>query len=516
MLFSTWQFILGFLPVALAVFFLIPAQWRTARKIWLTFASLFFYGYWKVEYVPLLLISLGFNFTIAEWLTLCRRKPAARHILFAGVAVNILLLSYYKYAGFLMETLGVVVAQEFTRFDIILPLAISFFTFTQIGYLVDVSRDPKLHYRFLDYALFVVFFPHLIAGPIVRHWEVIPQYAERDLRANRTDIGVGVAMFLTGLFKKVILADNAAVYANLIYGSAESGAHLDWFGAWFGTLAYAMQIYFDFSGYSDMAIGLARMFSIKFPCNFDSPYQAANIVQFWQRWHVTLTRFLREYVYIPLGGNRLGADRQAFNVMVTFFLSGLWHGAGWTFVIWGLLHGFYLVSAHQWARLRQHCGWEFPHWTYKSACVLVTFIAVMISWVYFRSPNFTVANDVLVSMTGARGLTMSVHVIDPSNPLGLLLTAAGVEFVPDVTGIGKTLFQEALIVVFGLLLLAWTAPNSQQLLQRYGPLFETTIRPTRWEIALNWKWGVAFGVLMFFVVRSHYTAVPSPFLYFNF
>lgn len=516
MLFSTWQFILGFLPVVLAVFFLIPVKWRTARKIWLTFASLFFYGYWKVEYVPLLLISIGFNFTIAEWLTRWQGRPAARHILFAGVALNLLLLAYYKYAGFLMGTLGVVVGQEFTRFDIILPLAISFFTFTQIGYLVDVSRDPKLHYSFLDYSLFVVFFPHLIAGPIVRHWEVIPQYAERDLRANRTDLGVGLAIFLMGLFKKVLLADNAAVYANLIYGSAENGAHLDWFGAWFGTLAYAMQIYFDFSGYSDMAIGLARMFSIKFPFNFDSPYRAASIVEFWQRWHVTLTRFLREYVYFPLGGNRRGEGRQVFNVMVTFFISGLWHGAGWTFVIWGLLHGVYLVIAHQWARLRLRRGWEFPHWTYKRACVLVTFLAVMVSWVYFRSPNFIVANDVLASMTGARGLTMSDHIIDPANQLGRLLSAVGVTFVPDATGVEKALYQEALVIVFGLLLLAWAAPNSQQLLRRYGPLFETAIRPTRWEISLNWKWGVAFGVLMFFVVRSHYTAIPSPFLYFNF
>ncbi len=516
MLFSTWQFILGFLPVVLAVFFLIPVKWRTARKIWLTFASLFFYGYWKVEYVPLLLISIGFNFTIAEWLTRWQGRPAARHILFAGVALNLLLLAYYKYAGFLMGTLGVVVGQEFTRFDIILPLAISFFTFTQIGYLVDVSRDPKLHYSFLDYSLFVVFFPHLIAGPIVRHWEVIPQYAERDLRANRTDLGVGLAIFLMGLFKKVLLADNAAVYANLIYGSAEHGAHLDWFGAWFGTLAYAMQIYFDFSGYSDMAIGLARMFSIKFPFNFDSPYRATNIVEFWQRWHVTLTRFLREYVYFPLGGNRRGAGRQAFNVMVTFFLSGLWHGAGWTFVIWGLLHGVYLVIAHQWARLRQRYGWEFPQWTYKCACILVTFVAVMVSWVYFRSPNFTVANDVLASMTGARGLTMSDHIIDPANQLGRLLSAVGVTFVPDATGVKKALYQEALVIVFGLLLLAWAAPNSQQLLRRYGPLFETAIRPTRWEISLNWKWGVAFGALIFFVLRSHYTAIPSPFLYFNF
>lgn len=514
MLFSTWQFILGFLPITLAVFFLIPARWRTARKVWLSLASLFFYGYWKVEYVPLLLLSIGFNFTIAELLTRWRGKPAAHRTLIVGVAVNLLLLGYYKYTNFIVSTFGLVVRHEFTRFDIILPLAISFFTFTQIGYLVDVSRDPKLHYRFLDYALFVVFFPHLIAGPIVRHWEVIPQYAERDLRANRTDLGVGLALFLMGLFKKVLLADNAAVYANLVYGSAERGAQLDWFGAWFGTLAYAMQIYFDFSGYSDMAIGLARMFSIKFPFNFDSPYRSANIAEFWRRWHVTLTRFLREYVYFPLGGNRKGERRQAFNVMATFFLSGLWHGAGWTFVTWGVLHGVYLVIAHQWARFRQRCAWVFPHWSYKGACVLLTFLAVMISWVYFRAPNFKVANSVLASMVGARGLTVSENVTNPETGPGRLLAAAGVRFVSDQTGVEH--FAEGMRVVFGLLALAWFCPNSQQLLRRYDPIVEQNIRPAHWRIELNWWWGLFFGVLMFFVVRSHFTAVPSPFLYFNF
>jgi len=514
MLFSTFQFILGFLPLVLAVFCLIPARWRSARKIWLALASLFFYGYWKVEYVPLLLLSIGFNFTIAEWLTRWRGRPAASRVLFVGVAANLVLLGYYKYTNFLVGAFGLVVRHDFTRFDIILPLAISFFTFTQIGYLVDVSRDPKLHYKFLDYSLFVVFFPHLIAGPIVRHWEVIPQFAERELRANRTDLGVGLTLFLIGLVKKMLLADSAAVYANLIYGSAAHGAHLDWFGAWFGTLAYALQIYFDFSGYSDMAIGLARMFSIKFPFNFDSPYRAVNIAEFWRRWHVTLTRFLREYVYFPLGGNRKGASRQVANVMVTFFLSGLWHGAGWTFVVWGLLHGAYLVIAHQWGRLRKRREWLFPHWSYRGACVLLTFIAVMVSWVYFRSPSFTVANDVLASMFGSHGITLSDAVTRPQRQPGVMLAAMGVKFVADQTGVEH--FSEAMRIVFGLLALAWFFPNSQQLLRRYDPIFEQDIRPARWAMTLDWRWGMAFGLLCFFVVRSHYTAAPSPFLYFNF
>jgi D-alanyl-lipoteichoic acid acyltransferase DltB (MBOAT superfamily) len=514
MLFSTWQFILGFLPITLAVFFLIPARWRAARKVWLSLASLFFYGYWKVEYVPLLIFSIVFNFTIAELLNRWRGRPAARRTITVGVGVNLLLLGYYKYTNFIVSSLGIVVQKDLGRFDIVLPLAISFFTFTQIGYLVDVYRDGRLHYNFLDYALFVVFFPHLIAGPIVRHWEVIPQYAARDLRVNRADLGVGLALFLMGLFKKVLLADQAAVYADVIYGATEAGTTLDTFNAWFGTLAYALQIYFDFSGYSDMAIGLARMFSIRFPGNFDSPYRAGNIIEFWRRWHMTLTRFLREYVYFTLGGNRRGPWRQAGNVLGTFFLSGLWHGAGWTFVTWGVLHGVYLVSAHQWQRLVKNRGWRLRHWSYRGACVLLTFIAVLFSWVFFRAPNFKVANRVLASMVGANGVTMSAKVTNPERQPGRFFQAVGVQFVADTANVPG--YTQAFRIIFGLLALAWFCPNSQQLLRQYDPIFEENIRPAWWRMRLHFGWGLAMGALLFFVARSQFTAAPSPFLYFNF
>jgi alginate O-acetyltransferase complex protein AlgI len=341
MLFSSWQFFFLFLPATLAGFFAMPANPLWLRKTWLLLASVFFYAYWKVEYVPLLLFSICFNHAVAEFIT--RHRPAAKPAIVLGVGINLLLLGYYKYTNFILEFLGHVSRHDFGRFDIMLPLAISFFTFTQIGYLVDVYRNPSLHHRFLDYAFFVVFFPHLIAGPIVRHWEIIPQFAGRKLRANRDDIGVGLTMFLVGLYKKVLLADSVSGYVATVYGAAADGATLTWFDAWLGTLAFAMQIYFDFSGYSDMAIGLARLFGIRFPMNFNSPYKAGSITEFWQRWHITLTRFLREYVYFPMGGNRCSPLRHVFNIMATMFLSGLWHGAGWTYIMWGGLHGFYLV-----------------------------------------------------------------------------------------------------------------------------------------------------------------------------
>ena len=236
--------------------------------------------------------------------------------------------------------------------------------------------------------LFVVFFPHLIAGPIVRHWEVIPQFAQRALRATRTDLAVGSAFFLMGLYKKVLLADSAAVYANAIYGAAAGGRTLSWFDAWLGTVSYALQIYFDFSGYTDMAIGLARLFSIKFPCNFDSPYQASSIAEFWRRWHMSLTRFLRDYVYIPLGGNRCGKARQVRNILVTFFLSGLWHGAGWTFVVWGLLHGAMLVVQMGWRRLTAAWTSRPAPRAWHYAGLVLTFICVLFTWGLFSCSQF--------------------------------------------------------------------------------------------------------------------------------
>jgi len=488
MVFSSWPFLLIFLPIALIGFVSIPARYRTARKLWLCAASVVFYAYWKIEYVPLLFFSIGLNYTIAELLTRSANPRRAKTILAFGVSANLLLLGYFKYTNFILEFFDMVVRREFTRLDILLPLAISFFTFTQISYLVDVYRDRNLHYGVLDYTLFVVFFPHLIAGPIVRHWEIIPQYAARELRPQRTDWGVGLALFLFGLYKKRLLADPVSAYANAVYGAANSGQLVSCFDAWLGTTAYALQIYFDFSGYSDMAIGLARMFGIRFPNNFDSPYRAASIIEFWQRWHITLTRFLREYLYYPLGGNRRGPERQAINILITMLLSGLWHGAGWNFILWGGLHGTYLLIAHEWRRFRTERGWEWSHWSYRGICIGVTFVAVLFAWVFFRAPNLTVAANVLSAMVGLQS-------------------------APEL---GRINYPEALQLIVPLLALAFCLPNVQRLLAQYEPVLENISAPTFLRLRLNVVTGIALGIGFFAVIRIHFYAPSSPFLYFNF
>ena len=515
MLFSSWQFIFIFLPLAVAGFFAIPARAQVARKWWLLLVSLFFYGYWKVEYVPLLLFSIGFNYAVAEGISVWHGRPAARWIMKAGVAINLLLLGYYKYTNFILDALGRVGGPEIHRFDIILPLAISFFTFTQIGYIVDVYRDQKLHYRLLDYSVFVVFFPHLIAGPIVRHWEIIPQFADKPLKANREDMGAGIAMFLLGLYKKVLLADPASRFADTVYGAAEAGTAITWFDGWLGTIAYAMQIYFDFSGYSDMAIGLARMFGMKFPRNFDSPYKAGSIIEFWRRWHITLQRFLREYLYFPLGGNRCGKTRHLVNIMITMVVSGLWHGAGWTFLVWGALHGTYIVIAHLWRNFHTARGWRFAaHWSYRGACVVVTVIAVLYAWVFFRAKTLPEAGRVVAAMAGMNGFTIPKAVNDPKRQPGPLLETMGARFVDQ--SLGDKFYKPGMRWMAALLLIVFLMPNTQQLLRGTDPTLEPVERPWRWKLGLNAVTGLVFGVLLFVVVCSYFVARPSPFIYFNF
>jgi alginate O-acetyltransferase complex protein AlgI len=516
-LFSSWQFIFLFLPVAVIIFSMIPAQPLWPRKAWLLAASLFFYGYWKIEYIPLLLFSICFNYAMAETIAGRRGGHAAKMACVCGVAANLLLLGYYKYTNFLAGVLGQLFGSMSLRqpvhFDIILPLAISFFTFTQIAYLVDVYHNPSLHHRFLDYAVFVVFFPHLIAGPIVRHWEIIPQYSQRPLRPDVTDRSAGLAFFLVGLYKKVFLADPLSQYVAAVYGAAAQGTAVTWFDSWLGTIAFALQIYFDFSGYSDMAIGLARLFGIKFPINFNSPYQGGSISEFWSRWHITLTRFLREYVYFPLGGNRCGVVRHAFNIMATMLLSGLWHGAGWTYIFWGGLHGFYLVAAHRWRRFKER-RWKVDGFCYRFGARCLTLLAVLIAWVFFRASSFVAAVNLLSGMFGGRGLTMTTDVTNPARFPGRVWAQWGVRFVPNTFKVESYdwLFQ----VIAVALLVALFFPNSQQLLADYEPALEPVPRPRFFRLRLSWSGGLLLGVMFWGIIRSFYVAAPSPFLYFNF
>lgn len=338
MLFSSWQFILLFLPISVAVYFAINLQgWVRAGKLWLVLASLFFYSYWDPRQLPLILISIGFNYAIGQALargSLWRDSPGRRKALLAvGIVANLLVLAGFKYADFVIWNLNSALGTNLPALHIALPLAISFFTFTQIVYLVDSWRRETGQYDLLNYALFVTFFPHLIAGPIVQHSQIMPQFSDRrTLSPRAAAMLLGLVIFGIGLFKKAVIADSLALWADAGFDTQIS---LTFWQAWVTSLSYSLQLYYDFSGYCDMAVGASLLFNIRLPINFNSPYQARDIQDFWRRWHITLSSFLRDYLYIPLGGSRRGRFRTHINVFITFVLGGLWHGASWMFVIWG-------------------------------------------------------------------------------------------------------------------------------------------------------------------------------------
>ena len=493
MLFNSYEFLLGFLPVVLIVYFLLGRSASGLAAIgFLASASLFFYGWWNPVYVALLAGSVVFNYSVGRGL-LVRR---AKWLLTLGVAGDLLTLGAFKYASFFVTNVNGIAGLVLPVPQIVLPLGISFFTFTQIAYLVDVYRGQVREYSFPSYALFVTFFPHLLAGPVLHHAEVMPQFSRRDIfRFSAENFAVGLTIFAIGLFKKVILADGVAEYAAPVFDAAKDGATLTFLSAWGGVLAYTFQLYFDFSGYSDMAIGLARLFGIVFPANFNSPYKASSIIDFWRRWHMTLSRFLRDYLYVPLGGGRRGPLRRHVNLMVTMLLGGLWHGAGWTFVIWGGLHGFYLVMNHAWrgARSRWFGSVRVPagvaHWLGR----LLTFLAVVTAWVFFRAESLSAATAILEGMAGLNGITKAD---------------------PYYFGVSQLRW---LAVMF---LIAWGLPNVQQLLHRYRPALETypgEASPPSWK-HLEWRpvasW--AFVTAFLLVVAGINLSRVSEFLYYQF
>ena len=336
MLFNSYEFIFLFLPFSFFIYFyLLEKRLITGAKGFLVFASLFFYSWWNMAYLPLILASMLFNYVIGNSLNENFQKVRVhkKNLLAFGVVANLTLLGYFKYTDFFLENFNLVFDGSMPLLHLALPLAISFFTFQQIAYLVDSYRGETAEYDFLNYSLFVTFFPQLIAGPILHHAEIMPQFASKyNLVKNYKNIAMGLFIFSIGLFKKVVIADTFSTWATLGFNNSMV---LNFFEAWITSLSYTLQLYFDFSGYTDMAIGAALLLNIKLPINFNSPYKALDIQDFWRRWHITLSRFLRDYIYIPLGGNRKGPFRVYTNLLATFILGGIWHGAGWTFVFWG-------------------------------------------------------------------------------------------------------------------------------------------------------------------------------------
>src|SRR3984957_17416612 len=391
MLFNSQVFITGFLPIVLGLYYAVAAH-RSARQAVVVLASLAFYGWWDIRFVPLPAGLTVANWLIAQWFGLHR----GRWIPLMGVLLNPAVLGLFKYADFFRGTAYALLGENFHPWQLILPLGISFFVFQKISYLIDLRRGDRHIYAFLDFCMFVTFFPQLIAGPLVRHNEIIHQFALDPRRPEMWEnLSRGFVLLVIGVAKKVALADTLAMVADPLFTRA-AGVSLSAAEAWTATGAYTLQIYFDFSGYSDMAIGLALMFGLRLPMNFNAPYRAVSIRDFWRRWHMTLSRFLRDYLYIPLGGNRCGAVRQAVNVVATMLLGGLWHGANWTFVAWGGLHGLALAVNHVW----EGWGYRLP----RAAAWAITLLFVMACWVLFRSADFTTAGDILGSMVGAHGL----------------------------------------------------------------------------------------------------------------
>lgn len=386
MLFNSQLFILIYLPITLAVF-LILSRWASNTKalVWLVLASIFFYGWWNPDYVPLMLGSILVNFLLARMMVHSQRKSHHRYTLLTiGVVFNLGLLGYFKYAGFLVGSIDEIVGTNFTMTTIILPLAISFYTFQQISYLVDVWRNRGREYDLLRYATYVTFFPQLIAGPIVRHNELIPQFGLDPLRDGVWErIGRGSVLFCIGLVKKVMIADSLANIVDPGFATAAAQGTLDFTSAWLTALAFSWQIYFDFSGYTDMAIGLSLMFGFTLPVNFNIPYGAKSVRELWQRWHMTLSRFLRDYLFVPLARNKRLPHPRIVAILMTMFLAGLWHGAAWTFAAWGLIHGLGLLVNTAFTK----SGWHLP----RGLGWLLTITFWTEAAVLFRADSFSSA-----------------------------------------------------------------------------------------------------------------------------
>jgi alginate O-acetyltransferase complex protein AlgI len=409
MLFSSYTFLFQFLPAVVLAFAAARRHSPRAGIMVLAAASLFFYGAWRPVYLLLLIASVAVNFSLG----LRMEDPLRRRgIGMLGVALNLALLCYFKYTNFIFDSINTLTGAPLPFFNIVLPLGISFFTFQQIAYLVDVMRGARVERDIVSYTLFVSFFPHLIAGPLVHHAEMIPQFKRGRTSRSAVLAARGLAIFAAGLFKKVVIADNLAQFVSPVFAHLDAGGGVTAPWAWLATLAYTLQIYFDFSGYSDMAVGLALLFGIRLPVNFRSPYKAASIIEFWRRWHITLSRFLRDYLYIPLGGNRLGEQRRYLNLMLTMLLGGLWHGAGFNFLVWGGLHGLYLCVNHLWQAWRgagangsaaKGFAERSTKGIAKGLSWAVTFFAVVIAWVFFRARTAAGAWQMLGGLFGFEG-----------------------------------------------------------------------------------------------------------------
>jgi D-alanyl-lipoteichoic acid acyltransferase DltB (MBOAT superfamily) len=505
-LFNSYSFLFIFAPLAIAAYHISRYYLGINPAILsLCIASYIFYLFGEHAYPYLLAASILFNYAVGITINRSAIASTRRIWLVVGLCGNLLALGFFKYTNFIVAQLDLAGAPVPDIGNIVLPIGISFYTFTQIAFIVDVYRRKSSEHRFAPYFLFVTFFPHLIAGPILHHKEMIPQFLRHRTPRFSSALVVGLALFTLGLAKKTLIADSVAPTSSAIFSAASQGISVGFVEAWVGVFAYSAQIYFDFSGYSDMALGLAKMLGVRLPINFNSPYKATSIVDFWRRWHITLSRFLRDYLYFSLGGNRLGVTRRYANLFVTMLLGGLWHGANWTFIVWGAGHGLLLGLAHLWSDLS--AAKKLPQLPLALAWFL-TFMAVVILWVPFRADSMASALTVWRGMAGMNGLGLPEYGV-----LSWLAKALGAKVIP------VAFTSVDIITIAGALLLAVLAPNSQQILRRYHPGLDSpgydALAPSGYRGIRLTAWSVCgFGLIFGIAVRM--ISSNSEFIYFQF
>lgn len=490
MLFNSYEFIFLFLPVALLVYyFLNQMRLTVGANAWLLFVSLFFYSWWNITYLPLILVSILFNYTIGGLLSdsdsLKKQLISKKTIFVFGLTANIAFLCYFKYMDFFIGNINSLVGANLPLLHIVLPLGISFFTITQIAFLVDAYEGLVEDKNLLSYALFVTFFPHLLAGPILHHKEMMPQFGNvRNKVLNYKNLSLGLFLFFIGLFKKVIIADQLSTTVKVGFDMAKT---LNFFEAWITSLSYTCQLYFDFSGYTDMAIGVGLMFNIVLPRNFNSPYKSTNVIEFWRRWHMSLSNFITTYLYTPIlrSFGKITFRNSLIAIFLAMLISGFWHGAGWTFIVWGGMHGAALVVNHLWRKRKK----KLPTW----AGWLITFNFINLAFVFFRAKDWNGAAKVVKGMFGFSGF-LPGSVRDVFTPLMVFQSKFGKSVLEGIGGRNETFWGLLIILVCVLMF-----KNSHEIADRF--------RPSRLTYA-------------FLVLISFYTLLNmgkvSEFLYFQF
>ena len=513
MLFNSAEFIFLFVPIVLIGYYFLLVQKRTP-VVWLVIASLFYYGYWDFRFLALIVASIFINFRLTRRLVESSsdsQDVARKRVLVTGVFLNLATLGYFKYFNFFVENIEAITGHSSTFGRVILPIGLSFFTFQQIALLVDAYQGKVKHLNFWNHALFISFFPQLIAGPIVHHSEVMPQFEKkRSARDVIRGLSFGFSLFAIGLFKKVVIADQMARNATRVFEAADYGVAITFVDGWVGTLAYTLEIYYDFSAYSDMALGLALMFGISLPLNFNSPYQATSIIDFWRRWHITLSRFLLNYLYIPLGGSRKGNGRRFTNLMTTMLLGGLWHGAGWNFVFWGGLHGVYLAINHFY-RIVRYGGARAPEKgpVIQLLDVFLTMMAVAFAWVFFKASTLTGATSILSGMVGLNGISLPVFLEGRLFVLDALVSSIGGHW-EDLVVVGKIEILLMPLIFF----FTWLLPNASAVVTRMYdevPAQPESTGTFRLRVALL---GILSGLC--FALAVHSLSQPSEFIYYQF